>query len=151
MGNARIRVKGDIFDRSSLPLVLQAGLGGDEGGVARTELDDPTRLRGAHSGVEDVGVDRAIRAVRKEIGVRIAVRQLGWLKLVQVWAKIVEVSSLLVEIEVDPGEVALALPGRVRNAFQVRNRAVETLDDDLEPESVHEPAEVAISGHGNPA
>jgi hypothetical protein len=39
--------------------------------------------------------------------------------------------QLLVEVELDPGELALPLPDLLRQRSEIRDRAVEALDDDL--------------------
>ena len=46
----------------------------------------------------------------------------------------------------NPGELALPLPGRLRNALQIRDWAVEALDDDLEPQPGQQPPEAAVPG-----
>lgn len=38
----------------------------------------------------------------------------------------------------------------LRNPFQIRDRALQALDDHLEPQPGHQPAEVAVTGDDEP-
>jgi hypothetical protein len=92
--------------------------------VTRAELDDAPGFRHPHDRVQDVGVNRSVGAVVE----REAARRL---ELGQVLAVSLKEGQLLVEVELDPGELALPLPDLLRQRSEIRDRAVEALDDDL--------------------
>jgi hypothetical protein len=56
----------------------------------------------------------------------------------------------LPEIEVNPCERVLAFPDRLRNRPQIRDRAVEALDNHLKPKPGHQAPEVAVTGDDEP-
>jgi hypothetical protein len=74
--------------------------------------------------VQNVGVNRSVGAAVQGVAAR-------GLELGQVLAVSLQEGQLLVEVELDPGELVLPLPGLPRQRSEIRDRAVEALDDDL--------------------